>query len=81
MRVLDVGSGVGDVALLVADLVGPTGMVVGIDWHLGSPAVRGRAWMDVVARLLGFGHEAQHKPQDRRIFKDQMNAGGRGEWP
>jgi SAM-dependent methyltransferase len=30
-RVLDVGSGVGDVAFLVARLVGPTGEVVGID--------------------------------------------------
>jgi len=31
MRVLDVGSGAGDVALLVAELVGPTGEVVGLD--------------------------------------------------
>jgi SAM-dependent methyltransferase len=31
MRVLDVGSGAGDVALLAADLVGPTGSVVGVD--------------------------------------------------
>jgi ubiquinone/menaquinone biosynthesis C-methylase UbiE len=31
MRVLDVGSGAGDVALLLADVVGPTGEVVGID--------------------------------------------------
>lgn len=31
MRVLDLGSGAGDVALEVADLVGPTGSVVGID--------------------------------------------------
>jgi SAM-dependent methyltransferase len=31
MRVLDVGSGAGDVALLLADLVGPTGRVVGVD--------------------------------------------------
>ncbi len=38
MRVLDIGSGVGDVALLVADLVGPTGSVVGID--LDAEALR-----------------------------------------
>jgi ubiquinone/menaquinone biosynthesis C-methylase UbiE len=31
MRVLDVGSGVGDVAFLAADLVGPNGRVVGVD--------------------------------------------------
>jgi ubiquinone/menaquinone biosynthesis C-methylase UbiE len=31
MRVLDVGTGAGDVALLVAELVGPSGQVVGID--------------------------------------------------
>src|SRR4051794_19995231 len=31
MRVLDVGSGAGDVALLLADLVGPRGQVVGVD--------------------------------------------------
>lgn len=31
MRVIDLGTGVGDVALAVADLVGPTGKVVGID--------------------------------------------------
>ncbi|HYC58763.1 MAG TPA: methyltransferase domain-containing protein [Thermoanaerobaculia bacterium] len=31
MRVLDVGSGVGDVAFLAASLVGPTGSVLGID--------------------------------------------------
>ena len=31
MRVLDVGSGVGDVAFLAAELVGPSGHVVGVD--------------------------------------------------
>jgi 2-polyprenyl-3-methyl-5-hydroxy-6-metoxy-1,4-benzoquinol methylase len=31
MRVLDLGSGAGDVALLLADLVGPQGRVVGVD--------------------------------------------------
>jgi SAM-dependent methyltransferase len=31
MRVLDLGSGVGDVALLAADIVGPGGRVIGLD--------------------------------------------------
>jgi ubiquinone/menaquinone biosynthesis C-methylase UbiE len=31
MRVLDLGAGPGDVAFLVADAVGPTGLVVGVD--------------------------------------------------
>jgi ubiquinone/menaquinone biosynthesis C-methylase UbiE len=31
MHVLDVGCGIGDVSLLVADLVGPSGVVLGID--------------------------------------------------
>jgi len=31
MRVLDIGSGAGDVAMLAADLVGPAGSVVGLD--------------------------------------------------
>src|SRR4051795_2346477 len=31
MKVLDVGSGVGDVAFLLADLVGRDGMIVGVD--------------------------------------------------
>jgi len=30
-RVLDIGSGVGDVAMLAAELVGPTGEVVGVE--------------------------------------------------
>ena len=40
MRVLDLGSGAGDVALLLAELVGPTGSVVGVD---ADPAVLGVA--------------------------------------
>ena len=31
MKVLDVGSGAGDVALLLAELIGPTGSIVGVD--------------------------------------------------
>lgn len=38
MTVLDVGSGAGDVALLAADLVGPTGQVVGIERNPASIA-------------------------------------------
>jgi SAM-dependent methyltransferase len=33
MRVLDVGSGAGDVALLLADLVGPRGRVIGVEMN------------------------------------------------
>lgn len=38
MRVLDLGCGVGDVAMLAADQVGPTGSVVGIDRDASSVA-------------------------------------------
>lgn len=38
MRILDLGCGVGDVAMLAADLVGPTGSVVGIDRDPASVA-------------------------------------------
>src|SRR5712671_8094078 len=37
-RVLDLGSGVGDVAMLVARMVGPTGEVVGIERDASSTA-------------------------------------------
>lgn len=44
MRVLDLGCGVGDVSLLLADLVGPTGEVVGVDRDTRSlEAARSRA--------------------------------------
>jgi 2-polyprenyl-3-methyl-5-hydroxy-6-metoxy-1,4-benzoquinol methylase len=38
MRVLDIGSGAGDVAMLAADLVGPTGSVLGLDRDSDSVA-------------------------------------------
>src|SRR5205814_9402808 len=41
-RVLDIGSGVGDVAMLVAKLVGPSGQVVGVERDARSIA-RARA--------------------------------------
>lgn len=39
MKVLDVGSGAGDVALLAADVVGPTGAVVGVERNPAMLAV------------------------------------------
>ncbi|HXY71357.1 MAG TPA: methyltransferase domain-containing protein [Actinomycetota bacterium] len=51
MRVLDVGSGAGDVALLLADLVGPNGGVVGFDRSAaGLEAARSKA------AVRGVGH-------------------------
>jgi SAM-dependent methyltransferase len=41
MRVLDVGSGAGDVAFLVAELVGETGKVVGVD-RVPAPLITAR---------------------------------------
>jgi SAM-dependent methyltransferase len=51
MRVLDVGSGAGDVALLAAELVGPSGHVVGVD---SNAAILGVA--RARAQALGFGN-------------------------
>src|SRR5258708_36070529 len=42
-RVLDAGSGVGDVALLAASLVGETGKVVGVDRD-GIALAKARSW-------------------------------------
>src|SRR5579863_2694478 len=53
MRVLDVGSGMGDVALLAADMVGPGGRVLGIDRD--AAALEQRAAACGRARLLLLG--------------------------
>jgi ubiquinone/menaquinone biosynthesis C-methylase UbiE len=52
MKVLDVGSGAGDVALLLADLVGPRGSVVGVEMNptileTARARVRAAGWMNV----------------------------------
>jgi SAM-dependent methyltransferase len=65
MRVLDVGCGVGDVSMLVAELVGPAGFVVGIDRNADAVAmanarVRSAGLKNVdfrVAALDGFTDE------------------------
>jgi ubiquinone/menaquinone biosynthesis C-methylase UbiE len=52
MKVLDVGSGAGDVALLLADLVGPRGAVVGLEMNAtiletARARVRAAGWTNV----------------------------------
>jgi SAM-dependent methyltransferase len=52
MKVLDVGSGAGDVALLLAELVGPQGQVVGVDTNAaildtGRARVEAAGWTTV----------------------------------
>jgi 2-polyprenyl-3-methyl-5-hydroxy-6-metoxy-1,4-benzoquinol methylase len=49
MRVLDVGCGVGDVSLLAAGLVGPSGAVLGVDRSAESVAIAQRRAMDAGA--------------------------------
>jgi SAM-dependent methyltransferase len=51
MRVLDLGCGVGDVSLLIAEIVGPTGSVLGIDLN---PSVLALA--RARAKESGFAH-------------------------
>lgn len=61
MKVLDLGSGAGDVALLLADLVGPQGHVVGADnnaeiLELARARVRAAGWANVT-----FHHRDLHQ--------------------
>ena len=55
MKVVDVGSGAGDVALLVAELVGPQGRVVGVDTNaeileVARARVEAAGWTNVAFR-------------------------------
>ena len=52
MRVLDIGSGAGDVSLLLADLVGPRGRVTGVDLNgeilqTARARVQAASWQNV----------------------------------
>jgi SAM-dependent methyltransferase len=66
MRVLDVGCGVGDVSILLAELVGPTGQVIGVD--LDDDAVRVAtercAGLEHVAFVTGDARHLESGPFD-----------------
>lgn len=61
MRVLDVGSGAGDVALLVAELIGKTGEVIGTDRASAAIAAASRA---AAVRSLGNVHFREGDPAE-----------------
>jgi len=58
MRVLDLGSGIGDVAMLAAELVGPSGWVVGIDRNPQAISIATQRARDGGLHHLAF-HEAE----------------------
>src|SRR5262249_28520104 len=66
MRVLDVGCGAGDVALLAAELVGPTGVVVGIDRNREAVAVAAER-----ARAANLWHVAFEETSVEELIDDE----------
>ena len=66
MRVLDVGSGPGDVSLIAADLVGETGSVLGIDASAAMLQVA-----QTRAQAAGFGHVSFLAADLRTLALDQ----------
>ena len=68
MTVLDIGSGAGDVALLLADLVGPRGRVVGVDMNAAIlETARARAAAAGFANLTFVAGEAAAVAGDTRF--------------
>lgn len=68
MRVLDVGSGAGEVSFSAASLVGPAGEVVGVDVDPGGVAgARERAW-ELGLRNVGFVEGDAHEFTPDRPF-------------
>lgn len=64
MRVLDVGCGAGDVALLASDMVGPRGSVIGID-HNASVLAHARARAQTVGH-----HNVEFQEHSLASFSD-----------
>jgi ubiquinone/menaquinone biosynthesis C-methylase UbiE len=68
MRVLDLGCGVGDVAMLAADLVGPTGSVTGIDRDAASVAWANKRVADAGYKNIHFQVAEFHEFADSAPF-------------
>jgi ubiquinone/menaquinone biosynthesis C-methylase UbiE len=68
MRVLDLGCGVGDVAMLAADLVGPTGAVLGIDRDDASVAWANKRVADAGYKNIRFQTAEFHEFADSAPF-------------
>jgi len=68
MRVLDLGSGVGDVSFLVARIVGPAGEVVGIERDRQSVAAACERARDAQIRTVQFLHESIESARFSRPF-------------
>jgi SAM-dependent methyltransferase len=66
MRVLDIGSGAGDVALLAGELVGPLGTVIGVDRVAAAVAAA-----TARARDRGLGHVSFREGDPTRLSFDQ----------
>jgi protein-L-isoaspartate O-methyltransferase len=70
MKVLDIGTGAGDVALLVAGLVGQQGIVVGIDFNAEliqtACARAAAAGIDNVSFVVGRADGTARVERDRR---------------
>jgi protein-L-isoaspartate O-methyltransferase len=69
MKVLDFGSGAGDVALLLAELVGPQGQVVGVDENAAiletaQARVKAAGWSNVVFQQGDIGELEAAEPFD-----------------
>jgi ubiquinone/menaquinone biosynthesis C-methylase UbiE len=68
MRVLDIGSGMGDVALLAAELIGPKGMVVGMDRNADALASARERVSDSGHANIRFHHGALEEFSDPLPF-------------
>jgi ubiquinone/menaquinone biosynthesis C-methylase UbiE len=67
MRVLDVGCGSGDVAFLAAQLVGPTGCVIGVD-RTAAAIARGRSRAE--SKRISNVHFVEGDPTQMKFDKD-----------